>query len=87
MAAFGRSEPIDSQIMALNKAITGQAALELLGVIDSERVAAYHLRLDATLNSRSRPDHATPLVARRRPLTLRLEQLGAPHNHCYEKTY
>jgi hypothetical protein len=34
--------------MALNKAIIGQAVLELSGVIDSERVAAYHLRLDAT---------------------------------------
>ena len=41
-------EPIDSQIMALYKAIIGQAALELSVVIDSERVAAYHLRLDGT---------------------------------------
>jgi hypothetical protein len=40
------SEPIDSEIMALNKAIIGQTALELLGVIDSDHVAVHQLRLD-----------------------------------------
>jgi len=50
---LARTELIDSQIMALNQAIIGQAALELSGVIDSERVAAYHLRLDATQYSLS----------------------------------
>jgi hypothetical protein len=46
--ARGRYEPIDSQLIALNKAIIGQAALKLSGVIESERVEAYHLWLDAT---------------------------------------
>jgi hypothetical protein len=41
-------EPVDSEIMALNKAIISQAALKPSGVIDSVRVAVHQLRSDAT---------------------------------------
>jgi hypothetical protein len=55
MPPIGRSEPIDSQIIALNKAIIGQAALELSGVIDSERVAAWQSVLQRGTSGWTRP--------------------------------
>ena len=49
----GRSEPIESEKIALNNAIIYLAALELPGVTDSDCVALHQLRLDVTLSGSS----------------------------------